>query len=144
MEYKKSPCHEDGEEAAACILMGWGFRKTVAQVLVYLISHQESAMRDIERGANLRQPEVSLATADLSKSGWISCRSARGPGKGRPVKIFRIAKPFEEILLDIEEKKRKEALILMQNLERLQVSARECGTGARSRDDPAFRQEERI
>ncbi len=139
MRFREITGLEEDKEAAVRILIGLGFRKTVAWVLVYLISHPESAMWDIERGANLRQPEVSVATADLLKRGWISCQLARGSGKGRPVKIFRIAKPFDEILADIEEEKRKETLILMQNLERLQVSSRECVIEARSRDDPAFR-----
>lgn len=141
MKYIKNTRHEGDNEAAVRILIELGFKKPAARVLVYLLSHQEASMWNIEIGASLHQPEVSVATADLLKRGWISYRLAQGPGKGRPVKIFRNAKPVNEILAVLEEEKQKEVRNLMQNLERLHVLVRKFGNVPQSCDSglPATR-----
>jgi predicted transcriptional regulator len=127
MEIKEITCFTEDDEIVIELLVNVGFKRSFSKVLVYLLSNPESTMRDIERGANLRQPEVSLATTYLLTRTWISCRAVQGGTKGRPVKSFRPAKPFAEILADIKEQKMEDARAIMLNVRMLQAHARDCG-----------------
>jgi len=53
-------------------LISMGFRKNVAYTLGALIQFNDPlTARDIERSADLRQPEVSLALTEIRKRGWL-------------------------------------------------------------------------
>ena len=62
----------------------------------------------IERGADLRQPEVSVSMQELKRRGWIKKRDLKKKGKGRPVHIYRQSTQLSEILKNIEQEKLKE------------------------------------
>ena len=47
------------EEDLADLLIKTGLKRNVARVLVYLAHNPEATSREIERGTDLRQPEVS-------------------------------------------------------------------------------------
>jgi len=127
MELREITYFTENDETVIELLVNVGFKRSFSKVLVYLLSKPESTMRDIERGANLRQPEVSLATTYLLNRTWISCRAVQGRTKGRPVKSFRPAKPFAEVLADIKEQKMEEARVMMLNVRMLQAHAGDCG-----------------
>jgi predicted transcriptional regulator len=93
----------------ADLLVQIGLKKNVAKVLVYLAHTQEATSRDIERGTDLRQPEVSIAMATLVEQKWVENRESKAENKGRPVKIYRLSKPIHEIMDSIEQEKMKEA-----------------------------------
>ena len=78
-------------------------------VLVYLANMIEATSREIERGTDLRQPEVSLAMRYLLMREWISSRESSLSGKGRPYKVYNLAKPLSDIIGIIEDEKRAEA-----------------------------------
>jgi predicted transcriptional regulator len=96
------------EEEFASLLITIGLKRNVAKVLVYLSNTSEATSRDIERGTDLRQPEVSIAMRTLNQNEWIESRESKAESKGRPVKIYRLSRPIEEIMDIIESKKRKE------------------------------------
>jgi predicted transcriptional regulator len=96
------------EEEFAKLLMDIGLKRNVAKVLVYLANTSEATSRDIERGTDLRQPEVSIAMRTLKQNDWILSRESKAESKGRPVKIYCLSKPTEEIMDIIEKNKRKE------------------------------------
>jgi predicted transcriptional regulator len=96
------------EEEFANLLMNIGLKRNVAKVLVYLANTSEATSRDIERGTDLRQPEVSIAMRTLKENEWIESRESKAESKGRPVKIYRLSRPIEEIMDIIERNKRKE------------------------------------
>ncbi len=91
------------------ILIGLGIRRNIAKVLVYLSDMTEGTSRMIERGTDLRQPEVSVALKLLMEKGWVESREGNAGGKGRPVKIFRLLRTLREILETIEEEKNRDA-----------------------------------
>lgn len=64
--------------------------------------------RDIEHGADLRQPEVSLAVKYLEGKGWIENRESVTPNKGRPIKIWTLKVPVRNILDAISREKQDE------------------------------------
>jgi predicted transcriptional regulator len=107
------------EEEFANLLIEIGTKRNVAKVLVFLANTPEATSRAIERGTDLRQPEVSIAMRYLIEQNWITSRESKAESKGRPVKIYVLAKPIQEIMDNIEKEKKKEAttqLALVQKL----------------------------
>ncbi|MFA6331944.1 MAG: ArsR family transcriptional regulator [Methanoregula sp.] len=109
MRTQKVTYFTDKEEAFTNLFVGLGTKRNVAIVLVYLANMQEATSRDIERSNDLRQPEVSLAMKYLIHRGWITVRDDASKSKGRPLKIYALAKPFAEIIRIIEDEKKAEA-----------------------------------
>lgn len=107
------------EEDFANLLIKIGTKKNIAKVLVFLAKTPEATSRAIERGTDMRQPEISMAMKYLMDQGWIRSRESSGESKGRPIKIYELAKPFNEIMDCIENEKKNEAnnkLALVQKL----------------------------
>ena len=98
----------DKEEEFSTILISIGIPRIVAKVLVFLANTSEASSRDIERGADLRQPEVSLAMHHLQERGWISSRLDKTDAIGRPQNYFRLSLPFAEIITQIQAEKETE------------------------------------
>ena len=99
----------DNEEEFANLLVEIGTKKTVANVLVFLANTKEATSRDIERGTDLRQPEVSIAMRFLIDKGWVKSRENPATNKGRPMKIYELAKSPTEIMTAIGKEKKAEA-----------------------------------
>jgi predicted transcriptional regulator len=97
------------EEDFADLLIEIGTKRNVAKVLVFLANTPEATSRAIERGTDLRQPEVSIAMRSLIDQDWVSSRETKAESKGRPVKIYALAKPIHEIMDSIEKKTKNEA-----------------------------------
>jgi predicted transcriptional regulator len=97
------------EEEFANLLIKIGTKKNIAKVLVFLAKTPEATSVALERGTDLRQPEVSIAMRYLMDQGWIRSRESSGESKGRPIKIYELAKPFNEIMDCIENEKKIEA-----------------------------------
>jgi len=97
------------EEEFADLLTKIGTKRNVSKVLVYLANTPEATSRDIERGTDLRQPEVSIAMATMMEQKWVESRENKAENKGRPVKIYKLALPISEIMDNIERDKRAEA-----------------------------------
>lgn len=91
------------------LLVGVGMKRNVAKVLVFLSELSEASSREIERGTDLRQPEVSIAMRELKEQEWVTFRESKTENKGRPVKIYSIALGLAEITNILEQKKRQEA-----------------------------------
>ena len=99
----------DKEEEFVNLLIEIGTKKTVAQMLVFLANTPTATSRDLERGTDLRQPEVSIAIKYLSGHGWIKTDEAPSQHKGRPQKIYSLAVPIKQIIAAIEKAKKDEA-----------------------------------
>jgi predicted transcriptional regulator len=96
------------EEEFVNLLIEIGMRRTVAKVLVFLANVEEATSRDIERGTDLRQPEVSIAMNYMFERDWLKNRESKAMSKGRPVKIYSLSKPVEKIFDSIEREKNQE------------------------------------
>ena len=96
------------EEEFANLLIEIGMKKNVAKVLVYFASTPEATSLAIERGTDLRQPEVSIAMKYLMDPGWIRCRESPSEKKGRPMRVYELAKPITEIIDSITKEKKNE------------------------------------
>lgn len=96
------------EEEISNLLTEIGIKRNVAKALVFLSQVEEATSREIERGTDLRQPEVSIAMRALKERKWIEDTENKAESKGRPIKIYQLSRPIGEIVDTIEEEKRKE------------------------------------
>jgi len=113
---------DEQDEEIAEEFMTLGMGKNVAMTLAFLHHTNPATSVDIERGANLHQPEVSIATKQLKDRDWISEREEKMPGKGRPYKIFSLKVGFDEIIAQLEEQQKKtvdEAKVKIERLKEL-------------------------
>ncbi len=97
------------EEEFVNLLIEIGIQKNIAKVLVFLAKTPEATSRAIECGTDMRQSEISTAMKCLMDWEWIRSRESPSENKGRPMKIYELAKPIHEIIDCIENEKKKEA-----------------------------------
>ena len=93
--------------------------RNVAALITYLANANEATSREIEIGTNLRQPEVSIAMRTLRNINWIEERDVKVGGKGRPMRIYKLDVPIEEIIKHYEDEKNNESARTMQAVKRL-------------------------
>ena len=82
-----------------------GMPKNLAKTLLYISQVDECRSAEIEHGADLRQPEVSVAMQQLQNKGWIKKRDLKKKGKGRPVHIYKLSSSIDEIVKNFEKEK---------------------------------------
>ncbi len=108
------------EQRIVSLLVETGLGRNIAKIVVFLSRVGEAVSRDIERAANLRQPEVSLAMKDLRAWGWIKERELKKKGKGRPLKSYKLTIDLKDIVAELVEKKRKEVERTVKHLDELE------------------------
>ncbi len=108
MKGRKVQYFTENETEFVNLLIGIGVPRTVAKVLVFLANTPETTSRDIERGADLRQPEVSIAMQYLKEQGWITSRLVRTESIGRPQNVVSLSRPIAEIIYRIQTEKEGE------------------------------------
>ncbi len=97
---------DEKDEEIADALISLGMSRNAAITLAYLHNVKSAKSLDLERGANLRQPEVSIATKQLMERDWITEREEKKPGKGRPFKIYSLKIGFNDIVAQLENKQK--------------------------------------
>ena len=108
------------DEKIVQLLAEAGLNKNIAKVIVFLSKVGEAVSRDIERAANLRQPEVSLAMKELKEWGWVKEKELKKKGKGRPLKSYKLTMDLKEIAKQLIEKRREEIKKMEKDLEELE------------------------
>ncbi len=98
---------DEKDEEIADALISLGMSRNAAIILAYLQNMKSAKSFDLERGANLRQPEVSIAMKQLKKHDWINEREDKKPGKGRPYKIYSLKIGFDKIVAQLEKQQKK-------------------------------------
>ena len=107
------------------MLRDLGMSRNVARTMAYLMNVNEASSREIEISTGLRQPEVSLAMNLMCKESWVSMRSEKKPGKGRPMKIYSLASPVDEIISHYEDKIYKESQSTISAIKKLKVMSKQ-------------------
>ncbi len=111
---------DEDDERAVDLFTDLGMPRNLAKTLVYISQCDECRSADVEQGANLRQPEVSVAMQELRKRGWALKKDLKKKGKGRPVHIYKLTKPLPDILETFEHEKMNQVETIRENLESLQ------------------------
>jgi predicted transcriptional regulator len=105
-------------------LRNLGMSRNAATTMAYLMNVDEASSREIEISTGLRQPEVSLAMRLMYNQSWISARSEKKPGKGRPIKIYSLAAPVDEIISYYENKIYKESQATISAIKKLKTMSK--------------------
>jgi predicted transcriptional regulator len=93
--------------------------RSVAMLITFLANTDEATSREIEMGTNLRQPEVSIAMRSMHQNDWVDEREVKGEGKGRPMKVYKLAVSIDKIIQHYEEEMNREAAKTIQAIKRL-------------------------
>lgn len=96
-----------------------GMPKNLAKTLLYISNVEECRSAEIEHGADLRQPEVSVAMQQLQNKGWIEKRDLKKKGKGRPVHIYKLSSPIDDIVKSFEKEKTQQIESVKKDLSEL-------------------------
>ena len=105
MKRKRSFVLDEKDYKAVQLFTDLGMPKNLAKTLMYISQVDECRSADVEQGADLRQPEVSVAMQELRRRGWARKRDLKKKGKGRPVHIYKLTQTLPEILTRFEKEK---------------------------------------
>ncbi|MBU0497380.1 MAG: ArsR family transcriptional regulator [Candidatus Thermoplasmatota archaeon] len=119
MKRKRSFVLDDKDQKAVQLFSDLGMPKNLAKTLIYISQVEECRSADVEQGADLRQPEVSVAMQELRRRGWAKKRDIKKKGKGRPVHIYKLTSDLPTILKSFEEEKMKEVTTIKNDLAEL-------------------------
>ena len=103
------------------VFSGLGMPKNLAKTLMYISQVAECRSAEIEHGANLRQPEVSVAMQLLQDKGWVRRRDLKKKGKGRPVHLYSLTSSIDDIVKNFEKDKTKEIDSIKKDLSELKI-----------------------
>jgi len=109
------------DEKIVKIFSDLGMPRNLAKTLMYISQTEECRSAEIEHGANLRQPEVSVAMQVLQNKGWITKRDLKKKGKGRPVHLYKLTSPINDIIKNFEKEKIKQIDNIKNDLEELKT-----------------------
>ena len=98
-----------------------GMPRNLAKTLMYISQVDECRSAEIEHGANLRQPEVSVAMQLLQDKGWVRRRDLKKKGKGRPVHLYSLTSSIDDIVKNFEKDKVKEIESIQKDLSALKT-----------------------
>ena len=119
MEERSFKVLDDEDREFAEILRSLGMDRNTAILITYLASAGEATSREVELGAGLRQPEVSIAMRDLRENNWVGEREVKTGGKGRPTLVYTLTTPIDEIIKHIEDEKLRDHAEVMENIHKL-------------------------
>jgi len=120
MKRRRSFVLDEKDERAVELFADLGMPKNLARTLMFISQMDECRSAEVEQGADLRQPEVSVAMQELRRRGWAKKRDLKKEGKGRPVHIYKLTKRLPEILNSFEKEKMKQVESIRKDLTNLQ------------------------
>jgi predicted transcriptional regulator len=120
MKHKRAFVLDEKDDKAVALFSELGMPRNLAKTLMYLSQVEECKSSEVEQGADLRQPEVSVAMQEMRRRGWVKKRDLKKKGKGRPVHIYKLTKNLPTILKSFEQEKMKQVETIKSDLSELQ------------------------
>jgi len=111
------------EEEMVRILQKAGMQQHIAKTLVYLLHVPGATSREMERGADMRQSEVSMAVRELTDQGFVTCEQEQSERKGRPVHRYQLTMAPAAVVDALEAKKKEELQLVVGKIRRLKKMA---------------------
>ena len=75
-----------------------GVQSHTAKCLICLHIHGPSSSITLQKNCNIRQPDVSVAIAELRSLGIVQSDSSAATGRGRPSHIYQLTGALEECI----------------------------------------------
>jgi predicted transcriptional regulator len=110
---------DEQDEEIVNLFTELGMPRNLAKTLTYVSQVEECRSADVEKGANLRQPEVSVAMRELRRRKWVKKRELKRKGKGRPIHFYKSTMSLYEIWKAFEKEKLKEVENIKKDMTRL-------------------------
>jgi len=111
---------DEKDKKIAQLLADMGMPTNLAKTILYISQVKHASSMDIEHGADIHQPEVSVAMQELRKRKWVIKKSDRKKiGKGRPIHIYTPTVGLSEIIDIFEREKLSDFEKLKTNLSKL-------------------------
>lgn len=120
MRQKRAFVLDEKDDKAVHLFAELGMPKNLAKTLMFISQVEECKSAEVEQGADLRQPEVSVAMQEMRRRGWVKKRDLKKKGKGRPVHLYKLTKPLPTILKSFEQEKMKQVQTIKSDLTELQ------------------------
>lgn len=120
MKRRNSFVLDEKDDKAVHLFAELGMPRNLAKTLMFISQVEECRSAEVEQGADLRQPEVSVAMQEMRRRGWAKKRDLKKKGKGRPVHIYKLTKPLPQILKNFEGEKMKQVETIKNDLTELQ------------------------
>jgi predicted transcriptional regulator len=108
MKQKRVYKLDEEDEKAIDLFVKLGMPRNLAKTLMYVSQVDECCSSEIEQGADMRQPEVSIAMQELRRRGWVKKHNIKKKGKGRPIHAYQPTTNLPSILKTFEQEKIKE------------------------------------
>jgi len=80
MKHKRSFVLDEKDDKAVQLFAELGMPKNLAKTLMFISQVEECRSADVEQGADLRQPEVSVAMQEMRRRGWAKKRDLKKKG----------------------------------------------------------------
>ena len=119
MKHKRSFVLDEKDDKAVQLFAELGMPKNLAKTLMFISQVEECRSADVEQGADLRQPEVSVAMQEMRRRGWVKKKDLKKKGKGRPVHIYKLTRPLPQILNTFKDEKMKQVETIKSDLSEL-------------------------
>ena len=119
MKHKRSFVLDEKDDKAVQLFADLGMPKNLAKTLMFISQVDECKSADVEQGADLRQPEVSVAMQEMRRRGWVKKRDLKKKGKGRPVHIYKLTKTLPQIMKNFETEKMKQVENIKSDINQL-------------------------
>lgn len=119
MKHKRSFVLDEKDDKAVQLFAELGMPKNLAKTLMFISQVEECRSADVEQGADLRQPEVSVAMQEMRRRGWVKKKDLKKKGKGRPVHIYKLTRPLPQILTTFKDEKMKQVETIKSDLSEL-------------------------
>jgi predicted transcriptional regulator len=119
MKHKRSFVLDEKDDKAVQLFAELGMPKNLAKTLMFISQVDECRSADVEQGADLRQPEVSVAMQEMRRRGWVKKKDLKKKGKGRPVHIYKLTRPLPQILNTFKDEKMKQVETIKSDLSEL-------------------------
>ena len=98
-------------------LIQLGANENTASVLLCLHHHGASTSTDLQCRCNIRQPDVSMAIAELREMNLVHFSPRTEASRGRPAHIYRLRNNLEQSIQPFVNKARKRAKEILNDVE---------------------------
>jgi len=98
-------------------LIQLGANENTASVLICLHHHGASTSKDLQCHCNIRQPDVSMAIAELREMNLVHFSPRTEATRGRPAHIYRLRSNLEQSIQPFVNQARKRAKEILNDVE---------------------------
>ena len=114
----------DSSQQLVSLLIKLGVQSYTAKCLACLHNHGPSTSRMLQNNCNIRQPDVSVAIAELRRLKVVKLDSSDANGRGRPSHIYHLTGTLNECIIPFIEEAQNHITHIISAVNTLEQLAR--------------------